>query len=184
MYRNVYSRPERGAATHVVSARPAHRPRPGLPPTMYRPAFEFCSDLFLSLGLSREWSLRGALATAPHGEVPGGEDRATARPGRRGRWLVPGGPEGRWRVWAASPQVSGRCSEATRMGPPAGPRPPGGKGLQTCERGLHRAGARGRLPRTWGALRPPLGDTLPAPRHPVRSPGGPSSAGRLEGQAG
>lgn len=69
----------------------------------------------------------------PPTEKSRGMGKAAAWPGFQGQWLVPGGPEGWWRAGVASPQVSGRCSEATKMGPPAGPWPLGGKGLQVFE---------------------------------------------------
>ena len=66
--------------------------------------------------------------------------------------------------------MSGRCSEATKVGPPAGPAGRGGRGYRCVSQGLHRAGAGGRLPRTWGALPAPLGDSLPASSVPRLGP--------------
>lgn len=105
-------------------------------------------------------------------EKPEGKERAAARPGLRGQWLVPGGPEGRRRGWGGVSSVSGRCSEAIRKGPPAGPGRLGGKGPKVCELGsigLEQVAAF----RALGEPSPrPSVTACPPAQHPVLSPGG------------
>lgn len=64
----------------------------------------------------------------PHGEVRG---RKRPLPGLASgdSGLVPRGSEGWRRGWVVSPQVLGRCSEATKMGPLAGLQPVKGEGV-------------------------------------------------------
>lgn len=83
--------------------------------------------------------------------------------GLRGSW---GAEEGWGGVSPGVRKVLGGHQE----GPPAGQRLPGGKGCGCVRTGLHRAGAGGRLPRTWGALPSPLGDTVPASSAPGLAP--------------
>ena len=92
----------------------------------------------------------GVLATVPPREVRGMETAATW-PGPRGtvagpRGVLRGGGGG----GEASLQVSRRCSVATKVGPLAGRAGPGGRGYRCVSEGLQRAGAGGRLLRTWG----------------------------------
>ena len=92
----------------------------------------------------------GVSATVPPREVRGMET-AAAGPGPRGtvagpRGVLRGGGGG----GEASLQVSRRCSVATKVGPLAGLAGQGGRGYRCVSEGLQRAGAGGRLLRTWG----------------------------------
>lgn len=89
-----------------------------------------------------------------HREIKGIEKVATW-PDFWGQWLVPRSSE-EWRGrGAVSPQVLGRCSEATKDGAPSWPLPVGGEGDRDVRVDrLHQAGASGCLLSIWGRTSP------------------------------
>lgn len=83
-----------------------------------------------------------------------GIEKAATWPDFWGQWLVPRSSE-EWRGrGAVSPQVLGRCSEATKMGPPAGPASWGEGDVDVRLERFHQAGASGCLLSTWGRSSP------------------------------
>lgn len=107
-----------------------------------------------------------------HREIKGIEKAATW-PDFWGQWLVPRSSE-EWRGHGAvSPQVLGRCSEATKMGPPAGPASWGGRGCRCKTREVPSGGSKWLPSEHLGEVLPvSLSVILPTPQHPILPSGG------------
>lgn len=97
--------------------------------------------------------------------------RSSAWPRGDGGWS-PRGPEGvGGAVVAGAPQVSGGCSEVTRMGPPPARRRWGGRGRRVGQ-GTPAGGSRWPPSEHLRTLSLCLSSSLPTPRHPAACPGG------------
>lgn len=172
----------RGAATQVKTRQvTVHHHQHVLLPAIYLPAFvQSVPVAWVELRVEPPWGAR-------HG-TPWRRSRGTET-GHCPAW-PPGTVAGLRRSWGVEEGWGGVSPGVRKVlgghqkGPPAGQEPPGGKGHGRVTTGLHRAGAGGRLPHTWGALPSPLGDTIPASPAPGPVPGGWGSARPPGSQAG